>query len=207
MAVVEDDDFMRAILAKSLDQDGIQVVFTASSATEAIGLATKSALNVALLDLHLGRGPNGIDLANQLRKLNPKVGIVFLTSFDDPRLLLPGSKIPAGAIYLIKKNVSDLRLLTNSLYQAATGKVPKKDADTVFGKFTDTQIETIRLVALGYSNTEIAKLRHITPGSVENSVSRLAKTLGLDKDMTKNQRVHIAKVFFKSVGSGYLEQA
>ena len=207
VAVVEDDDFMRAILAKSLDQDGIEVAFTASSATEAITLAAKQTINVALLDLHLGKGPNGIDLAQQLRKQNPGVGIVFLTSFDDPRLLIAGSTLPAGAIYLIKKQVSDIQLLTNALFQAAIGKIPKKETDGVFGKFTDTQIETIRLVALGYSNAEIAKLRHITPGSVENSVSRLAKTLGLDKDLAKNQRVHIARVFFKSVSAEYLEQA
>lgn len=207
VAVVEDDDLMRAILAKSLDQDEIEVVFTASSASEAVELAQSQHINVALLDLHLGKGPNGIDLARQLRKQNPGIGIVFLTSFDDPRLLVAGTSIPSGAIYLVKKNVSDMKLLTNALYQAAIGKGPKNEIDQVFGKFTDTQIETIRLVALGYSNAEIAKLRHITPGSVENSISRLAKTLGLDKDVAKNQRVHIAKLFFKSVGSGYLEQA
>lgn len=207
VAIVEDDQFMRAILAKSLDQDNIEVSFTASSASEAIELAKSISLSVALLDLHLGKGPNGIDLAHQLRKINPKIGIVFLTSFDDPRLLVPGSTIPAGAIYLVKKNVTDLNLLTNTLYQAAIGKPSKNEGETIFGKFTDIQIETIRLVALGYSNAEIAKLRHITPGSVENSIARLAKTLGLDKDLAKNQRVHIAKVFFKSVGSDYLEQA
>lgn len=207
VAVVEDDDFMRAILAKSLDQDDIEVSFVASNAAEANELAKSKTLNVALVDLHLGKGPNGIDLAQQLRKINPKLGIVFLTSFDDPRLLAPGSAIPAGAIYLVKKNVTDLSLLKNALYQAALGKTSKNDGETVFGKFTDTQIETIRLVALGYSNAEIAKLRHITPGSVENSIARLAKSLGLDKDLAKNQRVHIAKVFFKSVSSEYLEQA
>ncbi len=207
MAVVEDDDFMRAVLAKSLDVDDIEVSFVASTASQAIELAKSQSLNVALLDLHLGKGPNGIDLAQQLRKINPGVGIVFLTSFDDPRLLAPGSTMPAGAIYLVKKNVTDLKLLTNTLYQAAIGKPSKHEQETVFGKFTDTQIETIRLVALGYSNAEIAKLRHITPGSVENSIARLAKSLGLDKDLAKNQRVHIAKVFFKSVSSEYLEQA
>lgn len=197
---------MRAILEKSLDQENIEVSFTASTAAEAIDLAKSKTINVALLDLHLGKGPTGIDLAQQLRKLNPLIGIVFLTSFDDPRLLVPGSKVPNGAIYLVKKNVTDLNLLTNTLYQAAIGKPSKPEGENVFGKFTDTQIETIRLVALGYSNAEIAKLRHITTGSVENSISRLAKSLGLDKDMAKNQRVHIARVFFKSVGSDYLEQ-
>lgn len=207
VAVVEDDNFTRAILSKSLDEDGIEIAFAASTASEAITLAQEKLINVALLDLHLGKGPNGIDVAQQLRKINPKLGIVFLTSFDDPRLLAPGSAIPAGAIYLVKKNVPDLSLLKKALYQAAIGKTSKNDGETVFGKFTDTQIETIRLVALGYSNAEIAKLRHITPGSVENSIARLAKSLGLDKDLAKNQRVHIAKVFFKSVSSEYLEQA
>ena len=207
VAVVEDDNFMRAILSKSLDEDGVDIAFTASTATEAVTLAKETLIHVALLDLHLGKGPNGIDLANQLRKLYPKIGIVFLTSFDDPRLLAPGSEIPKDAVYLVKKNVTDLALLTKTLYQAALGRPSKTDDDALFAKFTDTQIETIRLVALGYSNAEIAKLRHITPGSVENSVARLAKSLGLDKDIAKNQRVHIAKVFFKSVGSGYLEQS
>jgi hypothetical protein len=33
----------------------------------------------------------------------------------------------------------------------------------------------------------------------------VAKSLGLDKDVAKNQRVHMARVFFRSIGQKYTE--
>ncbi len=209
VALVEDDAFMRLALSAALKTRGLDVVFEASNATDAVQLAESSAIDVAVLDLHLGVGPTGIDVAQAFRRKDPSVGIVFLTSFDDPRLLsanLP--PLPGGAHYLTKNSITDIESLAKEIYEAAEGKgKPKTKRQlataapaSTMGKFTDTQIETLRLLAQGLSNIEIAKRRFVSEKSVELAISRMAKTLGLSPDSTRNQRVHMAKVYFRALG-------
>lgn len=208
LAVVEDDALARLSLVAALQAQNMNIVFDCATAAEALELASEKSIDVALLDLHLGRGPTGIDVARQLRKTKPELGIVFLTSFADPRLLNPEEdELPGNSVYLVKSDISDISLLTNAIYRSVVGgsvKGPKKTG-SIFDKFTQTQIETLRLVALGYSNSEIARERFMTIGSVETSITRVAKSLGLDKDVAKNQRVHMARVFFRSIGQKYTE--
>jgi DNA-binding NarL/FixJ family response regulator len=207
VALVEDDAFMRLALSAALKTRGLEVVFEASNATDAVQLAESHIIDVAVLDLHLGVGPTGIDVAQALRRKDPSVGIVFLTSFDDPRLLsanLP--PLPGGAHYLTKNSITDIESLAKEIYEAAAGtsQAKGKSASTnpasTMGKFTDTQIETLRLLAQGLSNGEIAKRRFVSEKSVESAISRMAKTLGLAPDSTRNQRVHMAKVYFRALG-------
>lgn len=207
MSLVEDDAFMRLALSAALTARGFDVVFEAANATDAVQLAEKHTIDVAVLDLHLGVCPTGIDVAQALRRKAPSVGIVFLTSFDDPRLLsanLP--PLPGGAHYLTKNSISDIESLANEILEAAAGKSQAKGKPTAanpanaMAKFSDTQIETLRLLAQGLSNGEIAKRRFVSEKSVESAISRIAKTLGLATDSTRNQRVHMAKVYFRALG-------
>jgi len=200
--VVEDDNFTRLSLVAALEQRGITVALQTASGAEAVTASKNTPISVALLDLHLGSGPTGIDVAHALRRHDPKIGIVFLTSFSDPRLMNPSlPRMPAGSQYLTKQSVTDIDML----FQAITDSLStKREASTehnpAFGNLSDIQIETLRLVAKGLSNAEIAKRRFVKPKSVELTINRVAKALGIPADSTQNQRVHIAKVYFRATG-------
>ena len=200
--VVEDDNFTRLSLVAALEQRGITVALQTASGAEAVTVSKSTPISVALLDLHLGSGPTGIDVAHALRRHDPKIGIVFLTSFSDPRLMNPSlPRMPAGSQYLTKQSVTDIDML----FQAITDSLStKREASTehnpAFGNLSDIQIETLRLVAKGLSNAEIAKRRFVKPKSVELTINRVAKALGIPADSTQNQRVHIAKVYFRATG-------
>jgi DNA-binding NarL/FixJ family response regulator len=209
VALVEDDAFTRLTLSAALKTRGLDVVFEASNATDAVQLAEQHTIDVALLDLHLGAGPTGIDVAQAIRRREPSVGIVFLTSFDDPRLLsanLP--QLPGGAHYLTKNSIADIDSLAEVIYLAAEGKGSSKAPlpANALGKFSDTQVETLRLLAQGLSNGEIAKRRFVSEKSIEAAISRMAKVLGLAPDSTRNQRVHMAKVYFRALGMSPVDQ-
>jgi DNA-binding NarL/FixJ family response regulator len=207
-AVVEDDNFTRLMLVTSLRAQNVNVVIDTSAASSALEFASKTSLDVALLDLHLGTGPTGIDLALSLRKINPRIGIVLLTSYEDPRLLdsnLPA--LPTGSVYINKKAVSDIKVLMAGINSAiglkGDGVQTRAKANSSSGvsSLTNTQLETLRLMSKGLSNAEIAKQKFVTERSVEQSIARLAKTMGLQKDATRNQRVHMAKVYFRALGA------
>jgi DNA-binding NarL/FixJ family response regulator len=205
--LVEDDDFTRLMIATALTGQGVEIDLSTGLASEALELAPKIKPDLAILDLHIGKGPTGIDLAVALRRIHPKVGILMLTSFEDPRLLNPNlPKMPFGGVYLTKKSVGQIEVLNSAIAKAIDHKKwsgtarPMPQTLSSVAKLTDTQLETLRLMAQGLSNAEIAKRRFVTEKSVETSIARLAKTMGLTQDPTKNQRVHMAKVYFRALG-------
>jgi DNA-binding NarL/FixJ family response regulator len=216
IAVVEDDAFTRLTLAESLRAQGVEVVLVTDSAVEALREIPSLGVHAVFLDLHLGAGPTGIDLAIALRNQQPRLGVVLLTSFDDPRLLsstLPES--PPGTRYVTKRSLGSMEDLIGVLRDAlgAVGLARVSDdsvaagtvlatarASTEVGGLTDVQLETLRLVARGLSNAEIARRREVTERAVEAAIARLARHLGVMADAAINQRVHLAQVYFRSLG-------
>ena len=201
--VLEDDPFTRLSLVAALSHFGHDVVIEEASAGAAIARSKIAKPDAAVIDLHLGQGPTGIDVARELRKINPLVGLVLLTSFDDPRLLNPSlPPIPSGTVYMTKQGVSNLSELKAAVQKSLENKSDGMDVAHVpaFGVLSDIQIETLRLVAQGLSNAEIAKRRFIKEKSVELTISRMAKSLGIESNISANQRVHIARVYFRAIG-------
>jgi len=217
-AVVEDDPFTRTMLVATLRSQGVEVVIDTDTPAAALELARLRRPRVALLDLHLGVGPTGIELAHALRAEDPRIAIVVLTSFDDPRLLstrLPDP--PRGTRYVTKREVGSVEVLLRALKDAveavstprasdrgaaATERVPAPDpAARRVVDLTDSQLETLRLLAEGLSNARIAERRCVTERSVETTIGRIARSLGLAPDATRNQRVHMARVYLRSTGA------
>jgi DNA-binding NarL/FixJ family response regulator len=206
--VVEDEEFTRSLLVNALQGEGFDVVASTSSASYALKVAPRMDVDAALLDLNIGTGPTGLDLALGLRRLIPNIGIVFLTSYKDPRLL--GSQqtmVPFGSIYMEKGGLSDLtkirRAIEKSIVNGKLGQM-KKNVDIKIlprlSNLSNSQVEIIRLVADGLSNFEIAKQRSVTEKSVEQTLSRIMKKLNMPMDERKNRRVELAKFYRYQTG-------
>lgn len=201
--VLEDDPFTRLSLVTALKHFGFDVVIEESQPGLALSRAKLARPEVAILDLHLGTGATGLDVARQLRLQQSNIGLVLLTSFDDPRLLNPSlPEIPNATEYLTKQRVANLLELKTAVLNSvanAQKAVPTQHVPA-FGKLTDVQVETLRLVAQGLSNAEIAKRRFVKEKSIELTISRIAKSLGIETSSAMNQRVHIARVYFRAIG-------
>ena len=201
--LVEDDDLTRLSLEAALREVDFEIVGSVTSAAQGLDIAKKTRPDAALLDLHLGSGPNGLDLAVALRKGFPRIGITFLTSYEDPRLLTTGNvKIPVGSKYITKREVGSIESLREIIVSSVTNPRAAAEARrSPLSSLTTTQIETLQLVAQGFTNSEIARRRFVTVKSVETAISRAAKVLGISVDSTQNQRVLIAKTLFRSADS------
>ena len=117
--VVDDHDLTRVLIATYLESLNADIVGNVGSSREAIQLALSEAPNLAIIDLDLGIGPTGIDLAHGLRKFNKHLAIVILTSYEDPRLLrVKNLDLPAGAVYLGKQDVTSREVLENAIRMA-----------------------------------------------------------------------------------------
>ena len=200
--VIEDDDLMRVSLVAALASADVDVVASAKTSADALELAHTHFPQVALVDLHLGRGPTGVDVAHELRKNDPRIGIVFLTSFEDPRLIAESKPLPQGSQYLLKKDVGSIDEIVGAITSSLEGKNRRISTElpSDLSQLSDVQLETLRLVAQGFSNTEIARRRQVTEKSIEASITRLLKSLNIPRDEGSNQRVQLARLYFESQG-------
>lgn len=204
--VVEDDPFARATVAASLRLHGVDVVAECGNAGDAVRAAETHAPDVAVTDLDLGGGPNGMVVAHALRRALPSIGVVMLTSYSDPRMLgATLAQVPEGTEYVVKQSVTDTAMLGLAIDRAilaapgATRPRPVTAAPTQ-ADLTDVQLETLRLVAEGLTTTEIARRRGVSAGSVERTIARVGRILGVEAGEGENQRVLLTRAFLRLTG-------
>lgn len=79
LLLVEDDPLVRMTVAMMLEEDGFGVV-EAPDAIAALRLMREGLdIPVMVTDVDLGAGPSGMELADELRRLQPNVVVVFIT--------------------------------------------------------------------------------------------------------------------------------
>ena len=203
VGLCEDDPFTRSTLEASLTLSELEVVFGAGSATETMALVESTRPHAVVIDLHLGEGPNGLDLARAIRSKNPEIGIVFLTSFESPGVLANSNvQLPSGSQYLVKRDIKSVDEIVHAI-QSAIRKRPS--SSKVIGglsqQLTERQIEVLRLVSEGMTNQEIAAQLSIEPKTVEGVIRRIGKNLGIESRQNANQRVHMARAYLKATGA------
>jgi CheY-like chemotaxis protein len=121
--LVEDDEFTRSTIKTALQGQGLEIVYDTALVKDGIEFAKKNRPDIAVLDYNLGKGPNGIDLANQLRRMQPSIGIVLLTAFLNPAELdTKIAQLPAGSRYLVKHSVSNIKVLVKEIAESAKHK-------------------------------------------------------------------------------------
>ena len=202
--VVEDEPLLRELMAAALEARGF-IVYTAATAADAKRAFQRSDPDGVIIDVDLGMGPNGFDLADVLRRLTPEVPIVFLTNLPDPRFAdREVDGMPQGIAYLRKAAVSEIDALVAALDSTLRG-IPgedlrhDRDRRRPLGLLTRKQVAVLRLLADGKSNAQIAQVRGTTVKAVEDTIHRISIVLGFDPSVQGNARVAIARRYLLTV--------
>jgi DNA-binding NarL/FixJ family response regulator len=198
--LVEDDSFTRTTMEHSLTAANIEVIAGVSTATEAIACVKAHEVDVAIIDLDLGPGANGIDIAHALREENSNIGIIILTSYSDPRFA-DSQALPKGGIFLTKSQLPSFETLLAAIVQAHEEPLANKVRSTPkVGELSKTQIEVLRLIAGGFSSIEVANRQGVTVKAVEATITKLHSVLGLERSKLHNSRVQLTRAFFTLTG-------
>ena len=121
--VVEDDRVVQRLLVAVLQAEGYDVVAAADGNT-ALRRAKTFAPDLALLDVRLGAGIDGIALARRLREQTDDIRLLFLTAADQPDDLRAG--FDAGADFYMTKPFSvDALLVRVEVLLRRAGKNPQ----------------------------------------------------------------------------------
>jgi DNA-binding NarL/FixJ family response regulator len=184
---------------------GVEVVGTAADGEEALALAAELRPDVVLMDLRMP-GIDGVEATRRLRKADPSVHIVVLTTYADDHSVL--SALQAGAVGYLTKDAGAAeirqalqrvthgqavidpavqRLLVEAI---ATGKpvvdTPAGRSGTQAGLpapslsdgLTPREVEVLGLIAAGLSNAEIASRLVVTEATVKSHIHHMLPKIG-----------------------------
>jgi DNA-binding NarL/FixJ family response regulator len=207
LILVEDDPFTRATLGDALALHGFDVRARVGTAIDAIEAQQKHDPQVALLDLDLGIGASGIDVAIALRKKNPQIGIVFLTTYKDPRLVNSNiPSLPEGSIFLNKLEMNSTAKIAIQISLAIVKPLVKRNLPWVrsgpLSSMSSSQIEILKDIAAGLSTSEIARTRGVSEQAIDKSIKKISRNLGIPKSADSHMRVQIVRAYFENKGQG-----
>jgi DNA-binding NarL/FixJ family response regulator len=204
LLVVEDEPLTARLLRDALEGLDFEVA-TAASAAEARTALAEFDPDVALVDLVLGGGPSGADLAHIIHHRHPGVGILILTRYPDLRSAgFPDDALPPGTGFVRKDMVEDSRYIVAAIDEVVAERAAEPRHDTEpnrpLAALTAAQHEVLRMLAQGYDNAAIAERRGCSRSSVENLIAEIYKRLGIDPRGELNPRVEAVRVFAAVAG-------
>jgi DNA-binding NarL/FixJ family response regulator len=192
VVLVEDEGLYRDLVRIALSQHpALEVVGAYANADSALTEAPTLQPHVAILDIELPGGLNGVQLGLKLRRQLPHLGVVLLSNHRDPDFLSSlAAETLAGWSYLLKKTVGDVSALWRAIEGAAAGLVMLDPAlvtdmeprtNSALGRLAPRQREILGLIAQGLSNAAIAERLTLSEKSVENQINLVYQNLGIQR--------------------------
>ena len=190
--LVDDHEVVRQGLRAYLDsQPDFRVIGEAASGEEAVEAAMEYLPDVMLMDLVMS-GMGGVEATRKVKDITPRTQIVVLTSYHQDEFIFPA--LQAGAISYVLKDVM-MDDLADAIRKASRGEavLHPRVAERViqeingargapfnpFTELTNREMEVLRLIARGMSNSDIASDLFISENTVKGHVSNILSKLQL----------------------------
>ncbi len=192
--IADDQPVVRDGLAMLLGLiDDVEIVATAADGIEAVERARAQRPDIVLMDLRMPR-LEGADATRQILAAYPETRVLVLTTYADDQFLFPA--LQAGARgYLTKDATAEeiehaIRALTagqthldpavqQRLVTAVLDQTPPpggsrpSSAPNPPDELTPREIEVLKLIALGLSNSEIADKLVLSTATVKTHINRI----------------------------------
>lgn len=193
--LVDDQPLFLELTAEALRRRGI-LVAACESFDKAVAVTQRAGFDVGCIDVRLGEGKNGFDLARELRRERPGAPIMFLTTVADPAYFGLGlsDALLDDCSYLLKPTIRDIDQLVDGLYNTYSGRmvIDRDIMGLVRGNtlgLTPHQLKLLRSAAQGKTNSAIADELNVTSSAIEAGFTRIARTLGVEASRNYNLRV------------------
>jgi two-component system, NarL family, response regulator NreC len=189
--VVDDHAVVRSGIKLLLDrEDDIEVVGEAGNAKDAVFRARALKPDVILLDVVMP-GQSGIEVLPSLLKEAPNARVLVLSMQDDPSYVREA--FAAGASGYVLKEAADEEVVAavraiadgRSYVHPALGArlvaaEAQERAAAEADPLSDREREVLRLLALGHTNQEIAKMLYISVRTAETHRAHIMQKLRLE---------------------------
>jgi len=190
VVIIDDHALVRSGLRLMLEgEDDITVEDEGGNAEEAIRLTRLHKPDVVLLDVVMP-GRNGLEAVPEIRQAAPKAAVLVLSMQDDPSYVREA--FAAGSSGYLLKEAADNELVT-AVREVAAGRryvhptlgarlaaaEAEAEAKAAADPLSDREREVLRLLALGHTNQEIAKMLYISVRTAETHRAHIMQKLRL----------------------------
>jgi DNA-binding NarL/FixJ family response regulator len=193
--VADDHPALLTAVTEVLVQVGFDVVGTARDGREALELIKAARPRIALVDVRMPR-LSGIEVARELSRVAPDVGVVLYTAYGDRALLTEALDAGARGFVLKEAPLADLARAVRTVADGGTyvdpvlaGVLAAPAVTQSLPALTRREREVLRLLADGLSNEEIGKQLFSSPETVRTHVRKAMDKLDAD---TRTQAVATA---------------
>jgi DNA-binding NarL/FixJ family response regulator len=211
--VLADDSYLvREAIAHVLESEpGYALVASCDNGDALLAAVDAEQPDVVLTDIRMppSGDQEGIRVANRLRETHPRLGVVVVSQYADPRygiaLLEGGSDRRA---YLLKERLRDRAQLVGALEAVVDGRsvVDAKVVealvaaqvhadDSPLGELTPREREILSVIAEGKSNQAIAEELFLTKRAVEKHINAIFLKLDVSRDEDVSRRVKAALIY------------
>jgi len=203
--IIDCNKFELATLADSLRMQGLDVVGEAIDLEGAQELFRALTPDTVILSLQ-NCDQSIVEMLHSFKLAAPSIGIVLLTDTPDLRLYgIRQNSLPQGTQIIEKSALSSLHEIRSAVEiankpQVKTGWIANH-WNSKLASLTDIQMETLRLLAMGLSNSDIGKSRFVSEKSVEQTITRIAQHLNVVHEKGRNMRVILATEYFRWTGA------
>lgn len=200
VVIVEDYKLTRVGLRSSLNEfEGVNVVGEAEDAEKGLKVIKEIKPDIVLMDLGLP-GVNGIEATQQIKSFDENIKVIILTSHDRDEEVL--AALGSGANAYCLKDIEPVTLvnvikavsqgaawLDPTIARVALNLFPKPESTQVLysseapdarAQLTEREIEVLKLLVKGKSNTEIAKELIVSVHTAKAHVCSILQKLCVD---------------------------
>jgi DNA-binding NarL/FixJ family response regulator len=195
LVLADDQDLVREGLRMMLDAEpDLQVVGEARTGREALAQTRLVDPDVVLMDIRMP-DLDGIEATGQLVGSNARARVLILTTFNLDEHVYRAMRAGASG-YLLKDGTREqlaaavrtvaagdallAPAITRRLIQEFCRTPPADTArGEAAGRLTDREVEILRRVSRGLSNTEIAGEMHLADATVKSHIARILAKLDL----------------------------
>ena len=190
--IADDFPIVRSGLRRLLDsKPDLEVVAEAADGHEAVEIALKEDIHLAILDVSMPR-MTGIQAAAELHKRKPEVRVLMLSMHDSEQFLFEALK--AGASGYVLKSGADTDIVDacraamrgqSFLYPSAVTTLVRDyverggRGEEQFDVLTPRELEVLKLIAEAHTSKEIAELLFISIKTVERHRQNILDKLGM----------------------------
>jgi two-component system NarL family response regulator len=181
--LVDDHALLRTGVANIINQESdLRVVAEAGNGVEALDAYDRHRPDVTLLDLRMPV-MEGVEVVQRLRERDPRARVIILTTYDTDDEISRALKAGAKA-YVLKDIAADaLIACIRDVLAGKTYLAPAAAAKLAEGvtrvQLTPRELATLRLLADGKSNKEIANSLGIAERTVKTHLGHMFEKLGV----------------------------
>lgn len=184
--LVDDHPLVRDGLRARLESiPHFSVIAEAGNANDALELASKKNVDLALMDINLSGGMNGIELTGRFNTLFPEIAVLMLSMHDKAEYVMQA--IQAGARGYVLKDAPALDIITaidtvmsgGIYYSAGLAKQLSRPMPPAM-LLTPREREVLQCIATGKSNKHIAREMNLSVRTVETHRLNIKRKLGIE---------------------------